>query len=101
MIRLSNVDARFIARLLELRRSALLEIRQRLPEPSARSSRAVELSRLDQLIGRLKAALPQAAEREILEADLHKFTELGTGKPVVVNPSQSAASDRPMPRITH
>jgi hypothetical protein len=67
MIRLSNVDARFIARLLELRRSALLEIHQRLPEPSATSSRAVELSRLDRLIGRLKAALPQTAEREILE----------------------------------
>jgi hypothetical protein len=68
MITLSNSDARFVAQLLELRRSALLEISCRLSEPSAKSPRTAELKHLDQLIGRLKAAPLQATERQILEA---------------------------------
>ena len=43
MIKLSNYDGRFVVRLLELRRAAILEMTQQLPEQSGKE-RAAELS---------------------------------------------------------
>jgi len=37
MIKLSNYDARFVVRLLELRRAAILEMTQQLPEKSCKN----------------------------------------------------------------
>src|SRR5215469_14439477 len=46
MIKLSNCDGRFVVRLLELRRAAILEMTQQLPEQSGKE-RAAELRHLD------------------------------------------------------
>jgi hypothetical protein len=60
MIKLSNYDARFVVRLLELRRAAILEMTQQLPEKSCKN-RAAELKRLDAVLMQIKAQLPQAS----------------------------------------
>jgi hypothetical protein len=67
MIKLSNYDGRFVVRLLELRRAAILEIAQRSPEQSCKE-RAAELKRLDAVLTQIKAELPQVTEPEIAEA---------------------------------
>ena len=67
MIKLSNYDGRFVARLLELRRAAILEITQQWPEQSCKE-RAAELKRLDAVLTQIKAELPQTIDPEIVEA---------------------------------
>ena len=67
MIKLSNYDGRFIVRLLELRRAAILEMMQQLPEQSCKE-RAAELRRLDAMLTQIKAELPQTTDPEIAEA---------------------------------
>jgi hypothetical protein len=67
MIKLSNYDARFVVRLLELRRAAILEMTQQLPEKSCKN-RAAELKRLDAVLMQIKAELPQITDSEIAEA---------------------------------
>jgi hypothetical protein len=66
MIKLSNFEGRFVVQLLELRRAAILEMMQRLPEQS-RNERA-ELGRLDTVLTQIKAELPQITDPEISEA---------------------------------
>jgi hypothetical protein len=58
MIKLSNSDGRFVVQLLELRRAAILEMTQRLPEQSCKE-RTGELGRLDTVLTQIKAELPQ------------------------------------------
>jgi len=67
MIKLSNYDGQFVARLLELRRAAILEMTQQLPEQSCKE-RAAELKRLDAVLTQIKAELPQTIDPEIVEA---------------------------------
>ena len=67
MIKLSNYDGRFVVRLLELRRAAILEMTQQLPEQSCKE-RAAELRRLDAVLTQIKAELPQITDPEIVEA---------------------------------
>jgi hypothetical protein len=67
MIKLSNYDARFVVRLLELRRAAILEMTQQLPEKSCKN-RAAELKRLDAVLMQIKAELPQITDSEVAEA---------------------------------
>jgi hypothetical protein len=67
MIKLSNYDGRFVVRLLELRRAAILEITQQLPEQSC-EERAAELRRLDAVLRQIKVDLPQITDPEIAEA---------------------------------
>jgi hypothetical protein len=67
MIKLSNYDGRYVARLLELRRAAILEITQQLPEQSCKE-RAAELRRLDAVLTQIKAELPQITDPEFAEA---------------------------------
>ena len=67
MIKLSNYDGRYVARLLELRRAAILEITQQLPEQSCKE-RAAELRRLDAVLTQIKAELPQITDPEIVKA---------------------------------
>jgi hypothetical protein len=67
MIKLSNCDGQFVVRLLELRRAAILEMTQQLPEQSCKE-RAAELGRLDAVLTQIKAELPQTIDPEIVEA---------------------------------
>jgi hypothetical protein len=67
MIKLSNYDGQFVVRLLELRRAAILEMMQQLPEQSCKE-RAAELRRLDAVLTQIKAELPQTTDPEIAEA---------------------------------
>ena len=67
MIKLSNYDGRFVVRLLELRRAAILEMMQQLPEQSGQE-RAAELKCLDAVLTQIKAELPQITDPEIAEA---------------------------------
>ena len=67
MIKLSNYDGQFVVRLLELRRAAILEMTQQLPEQSCRE-RAAELKRLDAVLTQIKVELPQTIDPEIVEA---------------------------------
>jgi hypothetical protein len=67
MIKLSNYDGRFVLRLLELRRAAILEMAEQLPKQS-RKERAAELMRLDAVLTQIKAELPQTTDPEIAEA---------------------------------
>jgi hypothetical protein len=67
MIKLSNYDGQFVVRLLELRRAAILEMTQQLPEQSCKE-RAAELKRLDAVLTQIKAELPQITDPEIVEA---------------------------------
>jgi hypothetical protein len=67
LVKLSDSDSRFVVQLLELRRTAILDITRRLPEQPSRS-RAVELTRLDALLTEIKAELPQITDPEIVEA---------------------------------
>jgi hypothetical protein len=55
MIKLSNYDGRFVVRLLELRRAAILEMMQQLPEQSGQE-RAAELKCLDAVLTQIKGA---------------------------------------------
>ena len=66
MIKLSNYDGRFVVRLLELRRAAILEMTRQLPEQSCKE-RAAELRRLDAALTQIKAELPQITDSEIVE----------------------------------
>jgi hypothetical protein len=66
VIKLSNYDGRFVVRLLELRRAAILEMTQQLPEQSC-NERAAELRRLDAVLTEIKVALPQITGPEIAE----------------------------------
>jgi hypothetical protein len=67
MIKLSNYDGRFVVRLLELRRAAILEMTQQLREQSCKE-RAAELKHLDAALTQIKAELPQITDPEIVEA---------------------------------
>ena len=67
MIRLSNYDGQFVIRLLELRRAAILEMTQQLPEQSC-EGRAAELKCLDAVLTQIKAERPQITDPEIVEA---------------------------------
>jgi hypothetical protein len=67
MIKLSDSDSHFVVQLLELRRAAILEMSQQLPEESCKA-RAAELSRLDTVLTQIKAELPQITDPEIAEA---------------------------------
>jgi hypothetical protein len=67
MIKLSNYDGRFVVRLLELRRAAILEMTQRSPEQSCKE-RAAELNRLDAVLTQIKAELPRITDPETTEA---------------------------------
>jgi hypothetical protein len=67
MIKLGNCDGQFVVRLLELRRAAILEMTQQLPEQSCKE-RAAELKRLDAVLTQIKAELPQITDPEIVEA---------------------------------
>jgi hypothetical protein len=67
MIKLSDYDCRFVVRLLELRRAAILEMTQQLPEQSCKE-RAAELKRLDAVLTQIKAELPQITNPEIVKA---------------------------------
>jgi len=66
MNKLSNYDGQFVVRLLELRRAAILEMTQQLPEQSC-EKRAAELRRLDAVLTQIKAELPQITDSEIVE----------------------------------
>jgi hypothetical protein len=66
MIKLSNYDGRFVVRLLELRRAAILEMTQQLPEQSCKE-RAAELRRLDAVLTQIKAGLPQITDLKIAD----------------------------------
>ena len=66
MVKLSDSDSRFVVELLELRRTAILDIKGRLPQQSA--LRAAELQRLDAVLTQIKAELPQVTDPEIAEA---------------------------------
>ena len=65
MIKLSNYDGQFVVRLLELRRAAILEMTQQLPEQSCKE-RAAELRRLDAVLTQIKAELPQITDLKSL-----------------------------------
>ena len=67
MIKPSNYDGRFVVRLLELRRAAILEMTRQLPDQS-RKERTAELRRLDAVLTQIKAELPQITDPEIAEA---------------------------------
>jgi hypothetical protein len=67
MIKLNNCDGRFIVRLLELRRAAILEMTLQLPEQSCKE-RASELGHLDAVLAQIKAELPQITDPDIAEA---------------------------------
>ena len=67
MIKLGNCDGQFVVRLLELRRAAILEMTQQLPEQSCKD-RAAELKRLDAVLRQIKAELPLITNPEIVEA---------------------------------
>jgi hypothetical protein len=62
MIKLSNYDGRFVVQLLELRRAAILEMTQRLPEQLCKEQ-VTELERLDAVLTEIKAELPQYSHR--------------------------------------
>jgi hypothetical protein len=64
MIKLSDYDGRFVVRLLELRRAAILEITEQLPEQSC-NERAGELRRLDAVLTQIKAELRQITDLKI------------------------------------
>jgi len=66
MIKISHYDGRFVVRLLELRRAAILEMTQRSPEQSCKE-RAAELKRLDAVLTQIKVDLPQITDPEIAE----------------------------------
>jgi len=67
MIKFSHSDGRFVMRLLELRRAAVLEMMQRLPDQACKAQSA-ELGRLDAVLTLIKAELPQITDPEIVEA---------------------------------
>ena len=64
MIKLSNYDGQFVVQLLELRRAAILEMAQQLPEQSCKE-RAAELRRLDVVLTQIKAEFPQITDLKI------------------------------------
>jgi hypothetical protein len=66
MIKLSYSDGRFVVRLLEQRRTVVLEMMQRLPTPVCKAQSA-ELRRLDAVLTHIKAELPQITDPEIVE----------------------------------
>jgi hypothetical protein len=68
VIKLSNSDGRFIVRLLEQRRAAILEMMQRLPDNQAYKARSSELRHLDAVLTQIKSELPQIADPEVAEA---------------------------------
>jgi len=68
MIKLSNSDGRFIVRLLEQRRAAVLEMMQRPPDDQACKAQSGELRHLDAVLTQIKAELPQITDPEIAEA---------------------------------